>query len=368
MTEHDARTDRRVRVGQVFTFLGAICAYLIGSGFASGQEALQYFAAFGVWGALGALLITVVIYCYFSAVVMRDGRELKLQSTNKILTYYCGKWLGLFFEIFTPVFLFMVFVIMISGAGATLNEYFGLHAQVGRIIMAVLAYLSVILGLDGLVSVISKIGPVIIVFALIVGIGSIAMNPSGLATADEQLVNLDVLQAAPHWTVSGVIFPAMGLIMLVPFLAGIGKEAINDREARVGGFAGGLAFVAAVAVMVFGLLANIGELYDKQVPSLFIAGQMLPAVGVLFALILFAGIYTTAVPMLWISINKLESDDKSTKFKILAAVGTVVAFVLGQFPFATLVNTLYPIAGYLGILLMVCIVIKQVRNRQERKA
>ena len=73
----------------------------------------------------------------------------------------------------------------------------------------------------------------------------------------------------------------------------------------------------------------------------------------------FAGIYTTAVPMLWLSCNSLISDEKTRKFKILAFILTGIAFIGGQFPFAKLVNILYPITGYLGILLMFCILIKQ---------
>lgn len=36
------------------TIAGAICGYLIGGGFASGQELLQYFASYGLKG-LGAV-------------------------------------------------------------------------------------------------------------------------------------------------------------------------------------------------------------------------------------------------------------------------------------------------------------------------
>ena len=136
---------------------------------------------------VGAVIITLLLYIWFSSVIMEDGRRLQLDSANKIFTYYCGRYLGKFFEIFTPIFLFLVFSVMIAGAGATLNEYYGLNPQTGRIIMAVLALGTVILGLDGLVSIVSKIGPAIIIFAVIVGIGNIVMNPSGLAKANETM-------------------------------------------------------------------------------------------------------------------------------------------------------------------------------------
>ncbi|MFB8388403.1 hypothetical protein ACFC3F_14795 [Microbacterium sp. NPDC055910] len=361
------KTSRRVRVGTVVTFMGAIVAYLIGSGFATGQESMQYFSSFGAAGATGALIITLAQYAYFTIVALRDGRNLRLKSTNEIFEYYCGKYLGKFFGIFAPAFFFCMYAVMLSGAGAALEQHFGWNVQIGIFAMAIATLLTVMLGLDGLVSIMSKLGPVIVALAIIVGIVGIVMNPGGIADSNETLADIDVLQAAPNWAISGFIFPGIGLLMLVPFLAGIGRKARNDREAAVSGFVGALTFVIAVAIVAFGLLANIGEVYDQQIPMLWIADQVFAGSGLIFSIVLFAGIYTTAVPLLWVAVNRIESNDKSTRARILALIGTVVAVLLAQVPFANLVNLLYPIAGYLTLILLVCIVVRQIRNARARK-
>ena len=355
--------NREFRWNNVFTFAGAIVAYLIGSGFASGQEAMQFFTAFGLKGALGAALLTLIIYVWFSSTIMKDGLNLKLESSNEIFKHYCGKYLGGFYEIYTPIFLYLVLMVMISGAGATLKEYYGLHPQTGRIIMAVMALTTVLLGLKNLVKIVSKLGPVIIFFAILVGFANIIRNPSGIANADKIMKTINVTKAAPAWYVSGIIFPSMGCLMLAPFLGELGANANSKREAELGGVLGGLAFSLAVTVMSYGIMASIGQLYSKNIPALFIAREMFPAIGIVFSLILFTGIYTTAVPMLWLSCNALEANEKTKKFKILAFVLTITAFIGGQFPFAKLVNILYPISGYLGILLFACILIKQIKGK-----
>lgn len=352
---------------KIFTFSGAIVAYLIGSGFASGQEAMQFLTSFGLWGCLGAVIFTLVIYVFFSSTIMEDGHKLKLNNSNKIFTYYCGKHLGLFFEWYTPVFLFLVFIVMISGAGATLFEYYGLEPLIGRVIMAVLSLLTVLLGLDSLVNIVSKIGPAIILFVVIIGIANIVMNPAGILHADQILETITVKKAAPTWYISGIIFPSMGCVMITPFLASLGSKATSKKEAKLGGILGGFTFAAAVAVISFGLMASIGELYSKDIPSLFIADKMFPAVGTIFSFILFGGIYTTAVPMLWLSCNRIYTDEKSKNFKILAVILTIIAFIGSRFKFATLVNIFYPISGYLGVLLLLCIVKKQlIKLKKER--
>lgn len=350
---------------KVFTFSGAIVAYLIGSGFASGQEALQFLASYGLVGCTGALLMTCAIYLGFCYAIMDDGNKLQLTSSNKIFSYYCGRYVGTFYEFYTPVFLFLVFVVMLSGAGAILSEYYGIAPLFGRVIMALLSLATVLLGLNGLVNIVSKIGPLIILFVSIVGIASIVMNPGGIAQADETLKSITVIKAAPTWYISGIIFPAMGCIMITPFLASLGASAKSRKEAKLGGLFGALTFSAAVIIFAFGLLANIGDLYQKSVPTLFLANQIFPLLGMVFSIILICGIYTTAVPMLWLSCNRIDPEETSKKFKISAVVLTVIAFVASKFPFATLVNLIYPVTGYLGIFLLICILVKRLRKKES---
>lgn len=291
--------------------------------------------------------------------IMSDGYALQLDSPNRIFYFYYGKRLGSFFEIFTSIFLFCLFIVELSGTGAILNEYYGLSPLWGRIGMALLSIFTVLLGLNGLVNVVSKIGPLIILFSLLVGIGSIVMNPTGIFEADEILSGVTVTKAASNWLVSGLIFPSMGCVMIVPFLAQLGATASSKKEARLGGVMGALTFSLAVAVFAFGLLANIGDLYDKNVPALVIANRILPFIGAIFSIILISGVYTTAVPLLWLSCNRLFVDEKSNRFRVGAIVLTLIAFFLSRFPFAVLVNVLCTI-----IFLVFCIFKKRLSNRE----
>ncbi|MCC3266900.1 YkvI family membrane protein [Arthrobacter gengyunqii] len=360
-------TSRNVRFGTVITVMGAIVAYLIGSGFATGQEALQYFSSFGAAGAAGALAITFILYCYVTAVVLRDGRNLRLKSGNQIFEYYCGKYIGRFFGVFAPAFFFCMYAVMLSGAGAALSEHLGWNQQVGIFAMAIAALVTVMLGLDGLVTIVSKLGPIIVALSLVVGVIGIVRSPEGIADSADVLPTLDVLQAAPNWAVSGFIFPGLGILMLVPFLASLSRRVQNDREAITGGLVGAVTFVAAVGVVAYGLLANIGNVHDKQIPMLWIADQVFSGAGSVFSVVLFAGIYTTAVPLLWTAVNRIETNDKSNRAKVLAVIGTGIAVLLAQVPFAELVNLLYPIAGYLAVVLLVCIAVRHIRNVRQRK-
>ena len=153
----------------IIRFAGAYIAYIIGSGFATGQEIIQFYTSYG-YLSVGAILISMFFFAWVGSTVMKVGYDHKNEPEGGAYQRYCGKYLGTFYEYFVPFFLFCVVVIMISGAGATLNEYYGMNHYVGSLLMAVLIYVAYIFGLKGLVNIIGCIGPVIILFTMIVGL------------------------------------------------------------------------------------------------------------------------------------------------------------------------------------------------------
>ena len=50
-------------------------------------------------------------------------------------------------------------------------------------------------------------------------------------------------------------------------------------------------------------------------------------------------------------------------FYIIAVFVSIVAFILGLFPFEKLVQNVYPLTGILGIVLFICTFLKQISGR-----
>ncbi|KFN93267.1 hypothetical protein TMU3MR103_0002 [Tetragenococcus muriaticus 3MR10-3] len=51
----------------------AFVGIIIGAGFASGQEILQYFTSFGIWGIIGTI-VSVFIFGFFGFVIVDMGQ------------------------------------------------------------------------------------------------------------------------------------------------------------------------------------------------------------------------------------------------------------------------------------------------------
>lgn len=358
--------ENKVSITNVIKFAGAYVACAIGSGFATGQEIMQFFTAQGIMSIAGSL-VTMVLFSWVGGTIMKHARELELQTPSSIVQYYFGDKLGKIFEILFQVFLYAVFVIMTAGAGATLAEYYGINPMVGRVVMAAVAFLSVTLGLTKLMNILGSMGTVIILFSVGVGLVSFLTNLDGLAAANDAMATLNVTKATNNWLFSSILYPGYNVVAILVFSAGIGKEANNGKEALCGGLLGGILFGLAILCMNMGLLANITEIFNKEVPSLALADNISGVVGILFSIILICGIYTTAVPMLW-AVSSQFAAEKTKKFTVVALILTVIGFFLGMTNFSVLVNKVYPLSGYMGIILMIimlCHCLFDKRNKKE---
>ena len=192
---------------------------------------------------------------------------------------------------------------------------------------------------------------------MIIGIISIVNNPAGIMEADETLKTIHVNNAFNNWAVSGFMYGAYTVTGVVPYLADIGKStATNRKNALLGGLFGGGAFLIAVMILNFGLLANLSDIYNLEIPSLFVAASIHPVFGQIFSILLIGAIYTTAVPMPYTVCNKISSDSKSTPYRVAAIVTAIVSIFGGQLSFSTMISIIYPISGYAGLVIFAGIV------------
>lgn len=353
-----------ISFANVCKFAGAFVACAIGSGFATGQEIMQFFSAHGAMGIPGTL-VTTVIFAWIGSRFMKHGYEQQLTDPSGIVPYYFGSKLGNVMKYVMQIFLYGVYVIMIAGAGATLSEYFGLNPMVGRVGMALLAFFTVILGLTKITDVLGTLGTVIIVFAVGIGIYGFVSNAGNLAASLDIIPSLGMTKTQGGWLGSAILYPAFNAIVVVVLASSIGKGANSAKEASLSGMIGGALFGGAVILMNLGISANISELYAKAVPTIILAEKFSPIFAVIFSVIVCCGIYTTTVPMLW-GVVRLFAEDGSKKCVAVAFGLTVLGLILGMTDFEVLVNIIYPFSGYIGVAFFAAVGYRDYAARKKR--
>ena len=352
---------------RVLTYAGAIMAFLIGSGFATGQEILQYYASYGFWGVFGTGAIVLVLITFVSIQFLAVGQREQFEKPSQIFEYYAGKYAGKFFDYFSILFVFLSFTVMVSGAGAVFDEHYNLPTWVGGIGLTILVAVTVWFGLNSLVDVIGKIGPLIVVIAIALGIVGIVNADTGLVTGHNMVADLEVQQASSNWVMSGLSYVGFCMLWLAAFLTALGKTVPTQREARAGGFSGGVIFSLSCVIVGLGLLANIERVAEMQIPMLVLASDIAPFVASLISLMILAGIYTTAIPLLW-TVSSRFFPDGTRKYKyftiFLAGLGTVIGLWL---PFDQMVNIVYVLNGYVGAVLLAIIVVVTIWRAIKRR-
>lgn len=354
--------SNKINWKSVFTVMGAILAFNIGTGFATGQEVMQYFSVFGWWsiltGVAFAATMAIGIYCFAAA-----SEKYNLTTGEQVLKHYLGNVLGTIINYFYIFYLYMCVIVMYSGAASALNEQYGAPLWVGAAIIAGLCCLTSLFGLKNIVNIISKIGPVLILIAL--GISLIALIQgiiSGSLSEGAKLVaagEIEHMKASNSWLIAGIIL-ATSTILWYPNFAVELKQEHSMKNLMIGQTIGNTLVGAVEVVMGLAMVANIAAVAELDVPFLYIASNMFSGFGSIYAIMIFAALYTTTCPLLWSSISPFAKDG-TPKYKILIVIGTVVGFIVAMLvPYEIIMNYVWVISGWVGLGVTVIMVIRVI--------
>ena len=361
---------------RVIILAGAVIAFTIGSGFATGQEIIQYFTAYGV-GGIGAVLVFLVTFLYYNFNFAKAGSEERFERGNDVYKYFCGKYVGTFCDYYSTLFCYMSFFVMVGGSASTLNQQYGLPLWVGGTILAVAAMITVVGGLNSLVDAIGAVGPAIVALCIFIGIATLVRDGSHIgeglqiieqgaftgATADNTIKN-----AGANWLMSGISYAGFVLLWFASFTAALGAQ--NSKKDLYHGIVwGAVAVCVAIVLISFAQIANINTadahgnyVWSADIPNLILAERIWKPFSAFFAIVVFGGIYTTAVPLLYNPAARFAKEG-TKQFKILTVALGLFGLFVGLFlPFRVLVNIIYVLNGYVGAVLILFMLWKNIKD------
>ncbi len=358
----------KLSLKKIFVFCGACIAFYIGAGFATMQEVMQYEASYGsrfIW----VIAVAALIYIYTNLSFTFNGNRLQLEKGGDIYKAYCGKYVGIFFDIFSAVFCYMSFIVMCGGANSTAMEQWGLPNGVGAAILTVAVVETAVFGLDGILNALGKIGPIIVIciafIAVTTAITGFQNYGVGLEAVDNGVYDITrVGNGSP--LLSGASYGGFVILWFATFLSEIGAKN-KLKEVNIGMLLSTVAIFGVAVLSCIALIANIDTTWNAGIPALVLAASIHPIFATVFAFIIFLGIYTSAVPLLWTGVRKI-ADDGTKKNKILTVVGGVVGCLVASFvPYKGLVNILYGLNGYLGFILVAFMIVNDIRIAIKRR-
>lgn len=358
--------EEKVSMKRVFVLAGSVIAYYMGSGYATGQEMLQYYTAYGL-----VSMVSCVFYFFFFWYLNQNfiyaGHIGQYEhGMSQICRYFCGKYIGTFYDYFASFFCYLCFIIMCAGGGAVLNQQYDLPVWVGAAAIAVTSLLSTIFGLSSLINIIGKIGPVLILLCLGGAILGIIYGDTSIVEGSRIVKELDVMKAAPTWWQAIINNVGFAIMWMIGFFGGMGKTEPVYKNAKYGTIVGLAVIALAFAVVTLSELANIELIWDSQIPLLKIISKINSTAATVYAVVAFLGVYTTACPLLWTGVSRV-SKEGTGKYKIFVIIGSVVGLLVATLlPFNKLVNIVYVVNGYVGFIFFAFVVAKNVKNKKEK--
>ena len=97
-----------------------------------------------------------------------------------------------------------------------------------------------------------------------------------------------------------------------------------------------------------------------EMPAVYVISNSFSEFKNIYAFIILASIYTTAIS---IGVSLLENITKKPKmYKQIAAFICITGILVSGIGFSNLINMLYPIFGYLGLVQIIALMLKRTNN------
>ncbi|PZP26435.1 YkvI family membrane protein [Pseudomonas kuykendallii] len=342
---------------------GAFIGLMVGVGFASGQEILQFFTSFGWAGLLGGVVATALL-AFLVMNLYQIGSRLRTGSHKEAIEYICGRHLGKVVDVMLTFFLFGSVVVMLAGAGSSFEQQLGVSHYIGGAILSVLTVVTVCLGLKKVITLMSLITPVLMVIVAIIAV--YALTSMDKPFGELEPIALAQPQAAGHWLLSALLYVSYNIAGTAAVLVVIGSSVGDTRKAGIGGILGGVGIGALIMVMTVVMMAKIDVVAGSAIPTLFLSNLLSSWFGDVMLVLLLVKLYCTTVGLTYALAARAEA--YGLPFKTSVVVSVALAFAGSLFGFVKLVGIVYPAMGYLGFVLMAAIIVAWVRNRRQQPA
>lgn len=302
----------------------AFVGLTVGAGFASGQEMMQYFVAFGIPGLWGVIL-SAVIMMISGLSVLSFGSYFRADEHSVVFDRIANPWISKLLDYAVMVTLFATGFVMLAGAGSNLNQQFGLPIWVGAVIMVVLTLAAGMLDADKVSRVIGAFTPFIIIFIL--GAGLYTLFTADTSLSDAAAATGDLPTNLPHWAVSALNYVGFCVMVAVSMSIVIGGTYLNPREAGIGGLIGGSIYAGLLILATFALLLSVKTVGHEDMPMLAIVNNIHPVLGTIMAIVIYAMIFNTAIGMFY-AFGRRVTRNNPDRFRLFFTVATLVGFVL----------------------------------------
>ena len=321
-----------------------IIGSLIGAGFASGKEIYSFFGRYGE-ESIKAVLLSSILTGLIITKTLIILQKYPINSYQDFLVHITKKnrnsKLIIVLNLIIKSFILISFYVMISGFSTYFKQEFKLPIILGSLIIALTSFFIFCKDIKGIINANVIIVPILIVFIFILGIKTFEIN-----MIDK--IEMLKIESSTNWVISAILYSSYNSILLIPILIPL-KEYIVKKSHI---FETAIVCTIILGIMSFSILVTLTKidiLIDSiEIPIIYVANLCGKIYPYIYGFVIVAAIFTSAICTGYSFLKDGEKENEKYFLKnVFLCISSVFVAHLG---FSNLVNVLYPIFGYLGII------------------
>lgn len=329
---------------------------VVGAGFATGREIVEFFSRFGFLGFAG-IFISGFILIYLGAKLMRLAALVGAKSYQEFNEFVFGRFFGRIINALTLLMLLGVCAVMLSGAGAIFEEQLNFPKVAGVLITICLSILVLMIGMKGLFVVNILVVPLMISFSVIL-MGKSVQSPH----FSEQLMAVPFLADGWKAVVSPFTYAAFNLFLAQAVLVPVAGEIKDDDTILWGGILGGIA-LTLILLSSHIVLTMLPKVETFEVPMAVIVKNIAPSIYWIYVFVIYGEIFTSVIG------NVFGLERQLRKYISLPSISIVILIFLSTYfisliDYGKLLSYLYPLFGYFSLAFIVLLWLKPINRKK----
>ncbi|ALC91175.1 hypothetical protein AM500_16235 [Bacillus sp. FJAT-18017] len=318
---------------------------VVGAGFATGREIVEFFSRYGFIGFIG-ILVSGYLLVALGSKLMRLAVWAKTETYEEFNEFLFGRVAAKIINILMLLMLLGVTSVMMSGAGAVFKEQIGVSSHYGVITTIVLSVIVMAVGTKGLFAVNTFIVPAMIAFSLFLMI--LSLDNPGLKDA---FFKMDDDSISWRGFISPFLYIAFNLGLSQAVLVPIAAEVRDDWTIKWGGILGGIALTLILfsSHLTMVMLPNL-ETYE--IPMAAVMLRLAAGFHWIFVGIVYAEIFTSVIGNIYGLERQLRKYLPLNTMTITAGI-FIVSYAASLIHYGTLLSFLYPLFGYVSLAFLV---------------
>lgn len=344
----------------IFVLIGT----MIGAGFASGKEVYIFFNQYGIYGIIGIIISSVftgyIIYKVFH--IIQNKPEKNYEEFLNLLTGI-GKNtkinLTKIMNFIINSFLLISFYIMIAGFSAYFEQDFNIPRWCGSLVILVFSYITFLGNIDRIMKVNTILIPILMLFIIHIGVKNVDYVIENYSKIEINSGNF------LEWLISSILYGSYNSILLIPMILSLGKYIKNKKQNIIISVCC-IIILSILGLIIYSLLLRTNQITSTlDLPMLAISSEFGEIYHWLYAIIIVISIFTSAIAA---GYGFLENCCKTKKsYNVILTLMCISGLIVSHFGFSSLVSTLYPFFGILGLLQTFFIFRKNVEIKNDFK-